>query len=383
MDPKSMTNILIGASRIKFSVLDELFEKVTLPPGKVNLIIDGYAMWRRLYQPEFAADIDRNDTDVFVQEFVSSSLNTIAHYRRYLVTRMHRNNRIFIVWNRSCPDYQISLLDTYGESYFDKFFPDDHVFGALNKAMRKSIEFLKEMVQYFEGVYYLDTDGIDDHVAVKIIKDEYPKDGFILYTKNELWLQHCDHKTVVIRPNRDDSKFITEDTISKFLFRKQKYDGENIDADNIRHLFALSGASVRDIEPVSGYRLVSISKAIDKMVKKDVYLPDMNIRNFIETLNGFVKRPYTESEMEDAEKNFKCIDAKLSLAAVPKGRIKKVLQSRIDLYDAVGLQELNDTFEDAEDVINISDLNLTDALSTYRDERAQLNEDLNVFWQEG
>ena len=380
MDKTSMLKVLIGSSRIKYSVLDDLFKDHTIIDKKITMVIDGYALVRKLYQPDFYSDIDRLDSDVFIQEFVSSVLNTLAHYRRYFITRLHKKNQIYIVWNRTLPTYQDEILPWYGEAYFYKLNIANAETHALNKVLEKAIKFLKEMVQYFDGIYYLDTEGIADHAIVRLLMHEHPNDTFILYTKNEIWLQFCGTSHVLyLRPDRDKSLLIDSAGISEYLFRKQKYTPKFIKADNVRHLLAITGVKERDIEPVGGYRKTSIAKAIDKMVGEAAYISNMNIRLFVETLNDYLKKEYTSKETDKIEDNFRCIDAKLCLDALSKGKIKKVLQSRIDLYDESGLEDLNEMFVDADDVINISDLNLC----TVEEQPTRWKDDeLNVLWQE-
>ena len=379
MEPAEMTKLLIGSARIKYSVLDDLFKKVNLPSGKVNFVIDGYALFSKLYQPEFIPDNDRVSNEKFIIEFVVATLNTLAHYRRYMATRMRRSNRIYIIWNRRPPEYQRELIPDYGESYYDKLSGDNFTYGVFNRILRQALNFLKETVQYFDGIYYLDTNKIEDHSIVYFLKEYHPKSNFVLFTKNELWLQFCDERTVILRPNRDKSKLITESNIGKILFKKTKYEGNPIDSDNVRHVLALGGCDSRDIEPVKGYRYISIAKAIDKLVNKGIYIPNMNIGRFVNMVNKVIRKPYTESEIETAITNFKCIDGKLSLEAIPEGKIKKVLQSRVDLYDAVAVQQLNEMLTESDNTININDL----YMDTVEETESDMFNELNVFWMEG
>ena len=379
MDKTSMLKILIGSSRIKYSVLDELFKGRAIIDKKITMVIDGYAMVKKLYQRDFYSDINRLDSGAFIQEFVSSVLNTLAHYRRYLTTRLHKNNRIYIVWNREIPTYQDGIVTWYGKEYFHMLARDNLETHALNKVINKSIKFLKEMVQYFEGIYYLDTDGIEDHAIVRLLMNEHPNDTFILYTKNEIWLQFCGTEHVFyLHPNRDKSILVGSRDISDYLFRKQKFTPKFVNADNVRHLLAVTGVKERSLENIGGYGRVSIAKAIDKMVGAAAYISNMNIKLFGEALNDYLKKEYSSHDIERIELNFKCIDAKLNLDAIPKGKRKKVLQSRIDLYDESGLEEINALFSDADDVINISDLNLC----TMEDRPSKPKDDLNILWQE-
>ena len=105
----------------------------------------------------------------------------------------------------------------------------------------------------------------------------------------------------------------------------------------------------------------------------------MNIGRFVNMVNKVIRKPYTESEIETAITNFKCIDGKLSLEAIPEGKIKKVLQSRVDLYDAVAVQQLNEMLTESDNTININDL----YMDTVEETESDMFNELNVFWMEG
>lgn len=381
MDNLSMVSMLVNASRIKYAVLDDILKKKRIPNGTINFMIDGYALFERFYSAGYYSDLDHVDEGVFVQEFVSAALNTLAHYRRYFATRLKRPNRIFIIWNQEYPDYQLDLNDEYGESYFAKFCYEggSSERQATNKAIKTALGFLREMVQYFDGIYYINSDGVEDHAVVRLLMKQYPDAVNFLFTKNDIWLQFCSNRTFIIRPNRDKSRLITGNNIGKYIFRKTKYTTNNIDPDNIRHILSVAGVKSRDISPVGGYRIATICKGIDKLVDKGTYLDNMNFRRFMNELNTVLKKPYLDSEIDKAEANFRCIDAKHALLGVPKGKWKKILQSRIDLYDMKGLVELNEAMSDADDVIKIMDLSMS-GLEAYNPEYNPLDDELNT-WQ--
>ena len=383
MDSRSMTNILIGASRIKYTVLDDLFKPIKVPSDHaVNFIIDGYAMLYRLYQADYLSDIAHVDDDVFIQEFVSACMNTFAHYRRYIATRMKRTNRIFIVFNRIAPEYQAKLIEEWGEEYYARFFPDDIGFGPMNQLMNKAIGFVKELCQYFTDIFYLDTDGIEDHAAVYTLLHEYDKTYTIILSRNEIMLQYCSKICSVLYPKRDDSQLITSDTVGTFYFRKQKFDPKHINSDNIRHILCTSGIKSRDIKAPGIRGSVRIGKAIDKLIDSGEYLENMNAARFIKKVNNVLKSPYTDSQAERIYQLFKCVDGKLSYEALTRAQIRKMLQSRINLYDAEGLQQLNESLSDVNDVINITDLNMAECTTMDRFLRDYLDHELDIKWME-
>ena len=385
MDPRSMTNVLIGASRIKYSILQEIFDPIKIEPKQtVNFIIDGYAMLYRLYRANYNFDVDHVDDDVFIQEFVSACINTVAHYRRFIATRMRRSNRIFIIFNRKVPDYQTNLIPSWGREYYDRFCDDDSEYGQMNKVMTKAIDFLKELCQYFTDVFYLNTDGIEDHTVMYWLLHEYPNDYHIIFSRNELMLQFCSDHCCILYPKRDDSIVIGEKDVGKFYFRQAKYNAKSVDADNIRHILTIGGIKSRGI-PAPGIKgTVRIAKGIDKLIDKDMYIPNLNISRFIGLINTVIRNPYTESQSELMREIFKCVDGKLSYEALRRAQIRKIAQSRINLYDADGLQKLNESLTDVEDVINITDLNMSSINNVPADIAVQrfLDSELNVRWME-
>ena len=49
----SMVPLLINSSRIKYSVLDDIFDGYKIPDQTVNLYIDGYYLFYKLYRSEY------------------------------------------------------------------------------------------------------------------------------------------------------------------------------------------------------------------------------------------------------------------------------------------------------------------------------------------
>lgn len=379
MDKRSMINILIGSSRIKYIFLDQIFKssKLNNYNNKLTLIVDGYSVIYRLYRNEFNMDVYHVNNDVLIQEYVTAFINTIAHYRRYLVTRLHRNNRIYIVFNRSIPKYQTSCYGNYGAKYYDRLSCDNIAYGSINSVIDKATNYLKELCRYFDGIYYLDTDGVEDHAIVELIKREHKKSDILLYSRNLLWLQFLDSRTEMIYPKRDDSRLITKDNMSDWIFRKTKYKGKNINPDNIRHVFACSGCESRDIKAVGISGITRISKMIDKIIDSGSYINNMNIQTFLTLSDDILKTPYSNEDKQIAKNIFNAIDGKLSYKAMSDSQRSMVIQSKIDLYDINGLHELNDSFTDVEDVINITDLNLTTTHNKYN------YEPFDMAWMEG
>ena len=78
----NMIKLIINASRIKYTILDELLKPIKIQQSTINFLIDMSCVFRKIYQNKNNVYELFHDTDEFVMDIVVAILNTVAHYRR-------------------------------------------------------------------------------------------------------------------------------------------------------------------------------------------------------------------------------------------------------------------------------------------------------------
>lgn len=130
MDNFSIIRYLIGASRVKFSVLDEIFKEIKISKNHVTMYVDAHAILYRLYRNNVISELQNLPTEIVVRDIVISFVNVLAHYRRYIATRLHKSNDIIVVFNRELPKYQKKYYSDYQHKLYEQYNPDHKDYGS-------------------------------------------------------------------------------------------------------------------------------------------------------------------------------------------------------------------------------------------------------------
>ena len=206
-----MAKLLVNASRIKYDILNELFADIEIKNSTVNFFIDAHRLYYRLLVNKNTSVVYANSENELIMDIVISTLNTIGHYRRYLFTRKKKSNRIFLIVNRRAPRFQNQLIYEYGKEQFDRYSTEDPLFGPINVAINKAMEYLEAIIPYFEDVFMINSNRIEECVAMKYIMDcEEAKGDFnILFTNSEFAMQLLNDDCIMLYPHQDKSKIYT------------------------------------------------------------------------------------------------------------------------------------------------------------------------------
>lgn len=353
----SMVPLLINSARIKYAVLDNLFSKVNIPNSEINFYMDGYYVFHKLYKSDYLVDIYKTDIDQFIKDAVVAVLNTVAHYRRYFATRMHKSNRIFIVFNRKKPSYQSILIKDYGRRYYEKLYPTHFQYGAINMIIEQALGLLENICQYIDDVFIVDNRKVEDHVAVAFLEKQYVTGFNIYYTRNELMSVNLDNKSMILYPKRDESYLLTVENYFQNFFGKVKYKPTFMTAEYAAYYFALSGVKSKSIPGTCVNGAVKGAKIIDSMIEDDTIDIHTSVNGFVYMLPKYLGRELTAEETKSVTSLYKAINIRANLAAMSSASKTRMLNSLVNLYDQTGLEELNNML-DSDDVLNLTDLNM-------------------------
>lgn len=381
----SMVRYLIGRSRIKYSILDQLFRSVYIPQKQVVMFVDASSIIYRLYRSKDLDMIYNISPDIVIKDIVISFLNTIAHYRRYLLTRLGKTNNIVIFFNRKTPDYQTMIHDDYRKSWYKLFDPKHSEFGPLTGVVEEAFNFIQGLVPYFEGIYVTENTGIDDYTAIyhmknsKLYKDWY----HIIFSKNMITTQMIDANTSVLFNKRDDSFLITNGTVYKNGILKGLKTGasENLSAKMLPFIWTLGGCSDINLKKskfASG--VASAVKMINPLADQGLLKDDMSIQGFIKELAKSSKEYAVELKTipDTLVNRYRILNLAFSEAALSDAQKINLWKSHVDIYDQNGLESINDqlaSIGSSEELLEITNLNM----STNYNDQDDYNSDIYGF----
>lgn len=382
VDQLNLVQNVVGSSMIKFDILDEMFDKIKISESKIVFHIDMVAVLCRCYQGRLAELLDNATPSWNVMSFVISMMNVIAHYRKYCVFKLHKENAIVITMDVELSDYQKSIYPDYKWDRIPNYRVDDPIYGNMNKTIREAYKYVQSLCMYFDGIYCIDYDsGIDGLTISAILRNDerFSNSYHILFTRNLAATQLINKYTSILFNQRDKSSLITRDncyqdgvlrTCSKAI--RERY-GSKLPISLIPYVCALGGCrhvlKPSEIVPNLG----AAAKLVNEMLELGLINKSVSIKSFLTSLELYLykkkekKKPkkkkisavdidtaveQPEEEIESFElpdnvyndllDRYRVFSVALSSMAASKNQIIKILRNCIDLYDQNYLEKMND-----------------------------------------
>ena len=365
MFSNSMAKLLVNASRVKYEVLNELFEDIDIKNDTVNFFIDAHRLYYRLLVNKNSSVVHANGINVLVMDIVLSTLNTIGHYRRYLATRKKKSNRIFLIVNRRTPKFQSKLIYEYGKERFDRYSTEDPNFGPINLAINKAMEYLESIIPYFEDVFMINSNRIEECVSMSYIMNcKEAKDDFnILYTNSEFAMQLLNDNCVMLYPHQDKSKLYTHHNWTDYASRqlKKPLNMTDIDVSYAPIFMAIHGIENRGISSRYIHGPKNILTAIQSVAESGLCKNNLSMEMFldaIQTIPSKKERKPSASDVVVLNQLYKAFHIPTCIAALNSQEKTRIITGIYNLYDQVQLEQINESLAQFEDIIDISNLNM-------------------------
>ncbi|MCM1230062.1 MAG: hypothetical protein NC489_08015 [Ruminococcus flavefaciens] len=360
---KSLIRYIVGASRIKYEVLDDLIKghKDLVGVNFQNnfrmavMLIDAHSIFYRLYREKDLTAIYADSEDELVCDLVVGFMNAIGHYRRYLATRLHLDNDIFISFNMDPCKYQRSLVPDYGDKYVQRYAKDNPTYKFINKALRKAWKFIVGLSVYFEGIYCIDMPGVDDFTTLLRAVPMSDHNLYINFTRNPIPLQLLSNSTNEL-PNwfqligkRDNSIFVDKnDCIERVIMAERRLKASPyIGPGDLPYLWAVGGCQYVSMGQTKYAR--SIGEAIrmtNRLIEETGVhaLYTLTLSQYCEGLAQLSKKSAIElkSLFPKIEKRFKAVNLYLSTGAVSNDQWMAIKAHIVDMFDQTELEKLND-----------------------------------------
>lgn len=366
----NMIKLIINASRIKYTVLDELLKPIKIQQSTINFFIDMSCIFRKIYQNKNNVYELFHNTDEFVMDIVIAILNTVAHYRRYLYTRLGKSNRIFLVYNTQIPAFQKSLLIHYGEKVYPMYQTNHPDFGAMNHAIQKAIHFIQEIVPYIEDVFFIENQKVEELVTMSYIMgcEEVKNDFHIILTRNPMVYQMLDDRCVSLYPKRDESKLITSNTWATFETSKIQYTPPAFRTNFVPIFLAIRGIKERNISPVYLRGITQIFKLFEKLESGHYLGERFSLQTFLDSISIIQKnkeRLPTDNDIILMKRMYRAFHIPSGVAAMTTVQYNTILTSIYNIYDQTGLEQLNELLIQTNDILSLQDLNMAHYINPF------------------
>lgn len=368
----SMIHYLIGRARIKYTVLDEIFHSVYIP--KENHLVfhmDMSSILYRLYREKDLDTIQSVPYQVAVKDLVISIMNTIGHYRRYFTTRLGMSNTIVLYFNQTPPAYQDLIFDKYRSSWYKLLDPKNMTFGPINSLVSDALDFIKGLVPYFDGIYFLSSPGVDDYAAIRhVMKSNIYKDCYhLIFSRNMLSTQLISPNCSQLYNKRDESYLISNGTVFKNGILKGRKTGasESLTAQSLPFIWTLGGCSDIDLKKSKfANGITDAVKLINPMADQGFFSNSVSIQSFLKEFSHYANKG-SSAELklipENLVNRYRILNLDLCEAAMTDAQKINLWKGHIDLYDQTGLEEINEKLSDLdadEQLLDITNLNMSE-----------------------
>lgn len=363
-----MIRYLIGASQIQYDLLNNLFSKIKLHQKQVMFYIDAHSIFYRLYREDGLLSIENYSRDLLVKDLVISFLNVLGHYRRYLITRLHKNNTIIILFNHKLPNYQKTYDNEYCKLLYNRYSPKNEKYAIITSIIEEAYSYICGIIPYIENVYAIDSSVDCDNYSMmaSFIQSNNTKDILhVIFSRSQITYQLLINKNIVQLENyRTNSRLLyTDNVFNKGIFDKKDYNIiNNIPPQILPLIWSVGGCSdisIKHTKYINGqYRLIKI---IDALATKDEINPNMSLTYF---LNLIQKELNTKDILDDYDfinNRYKVLNLSLSAKAISSSIREQISAAFYNLYDENGLEAINDLIlavNNNSDLIGLTNLNM-------------------------
>ena len=367
-DSSSTIKYMIGPSMIKYQVLDDLFKNIRINEHVVVFHVDAWSILYRMYRTRYLETIHSVPTEVLVKDLVVSFINVLGHYRKYFYKHLHKTNDILVYLNTKLPGYQESVFSDYMKTQYDLLSIRHKDYGAVSYIVQKAFHFIKGLLPYFEGIYYIENDNIDTFTAMNYFMQlsHYQDQYHIIFSRNLLPTQLLNDHTIQLVNKREDSYILYSDDCIKngFLRDRKTVVHKDFTSKMVPFILSMSGYSGINMKPIKSVRGVSdVIKLLTPLMKDHIIASDMSIQSFLKEVSSNMRDGGAQLRIGNSMINrYRAVALDLATKALSNDQKFKLTKHIVDLYDQSMLEMMNEKLSEIgnnPDLLEITSLNMS------------------------
>lgn len=332
--------VFFNMYKIKFEFMNKFISNLRIDLSKENHVyINIEPILRRIIH----ADVDKElriKKEERILEFISYMFNLAAHYRLYFASKKaYCKLYLYIGYPFNATYINEDINIQYRMNYKDIF--NNGVNIGLRTIIDESIELLKTILEYIDGVYLIESGNIEPSLVPLIIDSENQnirKNNFII-SSDRYDYQYCLMDYYVMRPKQKNSYILYKGNIMQQMLLEEKLipSDYNLNHNIIPFILSILGNDYRSLNKVKGMGFRTVVKGVKKGIDENLISDKVN--------NVFIlSRILKDNIQEEVFKNYLCTDLGTQynkLKEVDKYNIKVQLK---DKFDNKELKELNDKY---------------------------------------
>lgn len=327
--------------KIRYTKLDELISKncKELTYGsKVNVFINLEPVFRKLIN----SDVDnylKVKTDEKIVELISNIINLIAHYRLFFTkNKLYSRVYIYMGFPFNSIYFNRKIIPEYRKNYQHKFTKDSKSM-VLGNIIENSLPLLKIILEYIEGVYFIESGQVEPSLIPLIINEESNKgDVNFLITADRYEYQYVIKDFYILRPKQEDSYLINKNNVIDIMKLEEKIiNDKTVDYKLIPFILSILGDKYRNLDKIKRVGLSTIIKLINEAIRNGVITENVDSINMLLNL---VKDEYRGKLLS----NFYCIDLVTQYNFLGYMDVFNITSQLVDKFDNVSLKKINDKY---------------------------------------
>ena len=334
-------NIYFNLFKVKFAKLYELINKHSLINNNdkgVNVFINLEEIIIKLCNPKVDEYLRVANENKHI-ELISEILNLASHYRLFFTKNGIKSN-IYLYMQYPFTGVQKNIVFNKDyRKYYSYKFNNDISYFALSEALKSAIPLTKIVLEYVEGVYFIQCENIENSLVPKVIS-EHTKSDYVnfIVTSNIYDYQYVNHGYNIIISKQDKSEILTKDNVIDYICDINEInDKVNISSKMIPFILSIIGSKYRNIYNIKGFGIKKTFKLLEKALSEGLITP--NIDN-INILLSVIKSGYRDIILM----NYYCSDISFQYDQLNAKDIHDITSQLVDKFDNVSLKKLNDKF---------------------------------------
>lgn len=320
-----LTNLLRESKDIQIGLKDNIDVFIDLEPILIKLA--------NTYINDYIKSGDKS----IVYEFISNIVNLAAHYR-WFFTKHKLTSRIYLCMpSITTKEFKNTAYHSDYRKYFTFKFLSDVNNEPLTGLICNSIDYIKLIVEYIQGVYFIESGPIENSVIPYVI-NKYNDDNSInfLVTNSSYNFQYVNHNCNIIVPRKDDSVLLTKRNIIDFIADIHDCNGNyTINSNMVPFILSITGNKYRNIYNIKRMQMKSTFKLIQKALNAN--LISNNITNIY-----MLSQTMIPSVRDQLILNYNLTDIESQYNRLNKKDLFSIYDQLKDKLDNVSLKKIND-----------------------------------------
>ena len=242
----------------------------------VNVFINLEPIYTKLCNPKVNDYIKVKGKTANI-EFIACVINLAAHYR-WFFTKNKINSRIYLYFQSfNVAHHKNRVFNKEYRRVFEYRFVENTSNLLVYRMIESTIPFIKVIMEYIQGVYYIDSCNIENSVIPNVINNHNNDKAINFIVSNSLYdWQYVNKDYHIIIPKKDDSEIVSDYSAMKILYYLNGCeDTYTITSKLLPFLLSLIGSKSRNIYNVKGVGIKTglrlLQTAIDsRMISNDM-----------------------------------------------------------------------------------------------------------------